>query len=353
MVTTNTATTPRSQNHNHRVHQHDAADAAAPRRSSPADEVASHTVKPGESLWSIARAHGSTVQELRELNPELKGDLIRPGQKLEVVNVEPVAKKPVDRDVQRSARGRASANDAAIRNRLDSRYTADAPSFAEIKNGEVMRRGMGGENVKELQTKLNKLGADLEVDGKFGPMTQAAVREFQGDHKLPETGRVDKDTVAALEQAKPKPRKREVDGPIDSSLGPTKNATAYVNGVPRTIRVVEVEGKLVEVRQAQRYLEMKKAAAKDGVDLQLVSGFRTMAEQRRLYDGWINKRPGFNLAARPGFSNHQSGTALDLNTQGTSDSVGTGKVYNWLAKNGARFDFARIPSEHWHWEFKR
>jgi LAS superfamily LD-carboxypeptidase LdcB len=128
--------------------------------------------------------------------------------------------------------------------------------------------------------------------------------------------------------------------------------TGYVNGRARQIQVTRVDGKLVEADTARAYLRMKQDAAKAGVHLNIVSGFRTMAEQQRLYDGWVNRRPGFNPAARPGYSNHQSGVALDLNTQGVNRSTGTGKVYNWLAQNAHKYGFKRIPIEHWHWEYQ-
>src|SRR5690606_15622592 len=52
-----------------------------------------------------------------------------------------------------------------------------------------------------------------------------------------------------------------------------------------------------------------------------------------------------NLAATPGYSNHQSGHALDLNTS-------TPGVLNWLNNHGAYYGFARtVPSEPWHWEW--
>jgi LysM repeat protein len=42
-----------------------------------------HTVRPGESLWSIARTHGLSVAELQRSN-NLQGHTIRPGQVLHV-----------------------------------------------------------------------------------------------------------------------------------------------------------------------------------------------------------------------------------------------------------------------------
>jgi hypothetical protein len=91
---------------------------------------------------------------------------------------------------------------------------------------------------------------------------------------------------------------------------------------------------------------MQAAAAGAGVDVRIVSGFRTMAEQERLYSCYVNCNcNSCNLAARPGTSNHQSGHALDLNTS-------SGGVLTWLNNNGARFGFSRtVPSEAWHWEW--
>ena len=42
-----------------------------------------------------------------------------------------------------------------------------------------MSRKDKGDNVSSLQSHLNGSGAKLEVDGKFGPQTQKAVRKFQ------------------------------------------------------------------------------------------------------------------------------------------------------------------------------
>ena len=52
----------------------------------------------------------------------------------------------------------------------------------------TLKRGSKGAEVKELQERLNQLGAALAVDGVFGKMTEAAVRKFQKDHGLKADG---------------------------------------------------------------------------------------------------------------------------------------------------------------------
>jgi len=200
--------------------------------------------------------------------------------------------------------------------------------------------------VKHTEKLLREVGAKPgKVDGIYTEATQQAVDRFRRKHHLKGVGQgVGRGTLMALERVARKMR--------DPIYGlPVSKATGYVNGNPRPLRVVRVEGELVEVDTARAYLRMQEAARKDGVNLDLISGFRTMSEQRYLYNGWVNRLPGFNPAAPPGYSNHQSGIALDLNTDGPSREVGSGAVYNWLAHHAGRYGFSRIPAEHWHWEY--
>jgi len=54
-----------------------------------------------------------------------------------------------------------------------------------------------------VQASLNRLGADptLVADGSFGPLTAAALREFQAQHGLEVDGKVGPATFAAIEAA--------------------------------------------------------------------------------------------------------------------------------------------------------
>jgi hypothetical protein len=97
------------------------------------------------------------------------------------------------------------------------------------------------------------------------------------------------------------------------------------------------------------YLKLVGAAEKDGVLLPLKSGFRTYPKQEYLYNGFIRHLPGFNLAARPGFSNHQDGYAYDFAIGGYEGNP----RYDWLKRHGPQHGFVRtVNKEPWHWEYR-
>lgn len=76
----------------------------------------------------------------------------------------------------------------------------NAAQSSELKplSGNSIGRRDKGDNVKQLQEHLNKSGAKLEADGKFGPETQKAVRKFQRKHNLTVDGKVGPETMGAL-----------------------------------------------------------------------------------------------------------------------------------------------------------
>jgi LAS superfamily LD-carboxypeptidase LdcB len=118
--------------------------------------------------------------------------------------------------------------------------------------------------------------------------------------------------------------------------------TGYRKGVASPVCVTRLEGMLVECGTAALFLQMKSAAAQQGVKLRIVSGFRSMKQQQTLHACYQQgKCP---QAAKPGYSHHQDGLALDLNTKERG-------VYEWLARSAAAFGFRRtVASEPWHWE---
>ncbi len=78
-----------------------------------------------------------------------------------------------------------------------------APASSTQPGLEGLSRGARGPEVKTLQEALNARGATLEADGKFGPLTEAALKKFQADAGCKGAGRVDAGTVSALKATAP------------------------------------------------------------------------------------------------------------------------------------------------------
>jgi D-alanyl-D-alanine carboxypeptidase len=77
--------------------------------------------------------------------------------------------------------------------------------------------------------------------------------------------------------------------------------------------------------------------------LAIRSGFRSHEKQKELYREY--RRGWGNLAARPGYSNHQSGRAVDI-------YIDDYNVYEWLLQNARNYGFKRtVKREAWHWEY--
>ncbi|MBZ0217542.1 MAG: peptidoglycan-binding protein [Fimbriimonadaceae bacterium] len=67
----------------------------------------------------------------------------------------------------------------------------------------VLRAGAAGARVIALQERLKATGAQIRVDGDFGPRTHRAVMRFQAAHRLEPDGIAGQETLAALKAAAP------------------------------------------------------------------------------------------------------------------------------------------------------
>lgn len=128
-----------------------------------------------------------------------------------------------------------------------------------------------------------------------------------------------------------------------------------------------LEGKKDQYFQADaiKFLEdMFDAAADDGIDLKVISAYRSFDEQTEL-KGQFEQVYGEGanaFSADQGYSEHQLGTTLDLTVKeigGTYLSFKDTEAYQWLLDNAYKYGFILSYSENndfyiyepWHWRF--
>lgn len=110
--------------------------------------------------------------------------------------------------------------------------------------------------------------------------------------------------------------------------------------------------------------EMLDDAAEDGVDLKIISAYRSFDVQTQLKGQYtVTYGSGANaFSADQGYSEHQLGTTVDLTVAsigGAYTSFKDTEAYQWLQKNAYRYGFIEsYPEgnsyyvyEPWHWRF--
>jgi hypothetical protein len=127
----------------------------------------------------------------------------------------------------------------------------------------------------------------------------------------------------------------EASAPVSSWTGMPSMAEGGGYSGPLVYR--DGEGMRPDVAAA--FDRMSAAARHAGIDLVVVSGFRSDAEQAELFA----RHPDPRWVAPPGHSLHRCATELDL---------GPSSAYGWLAANARRFGFVqRYSWEAWHFGF--
>lgn len=108
---------------------------------------------------------------------------------------------------------------------------------------------------------------------------------------------------------------------------------------------------------------MSSAAGAEGVVLTPQSGYRSYSYQKTLYEGYVKnegQEKADTYSARPGYSEHQTGLALDFSP--IDDTFDDTNAYKWLVKNAYKYGWIlRYPSdkasttgymyEPWHWRY--
>ena len=288
-------------------------------------------------------------------------------------------------------------------------YVASKPIFSGLYQVMNVTHSI---KPNDMSTTLE--GIKMRFDGKtsmrgIGPITLESLRAL-GTASQPNvnaTGPTTSNTGAVLQGL----LSPYLDVPNTSDLDLIPGT--YLNNAKKSITLVQIDGRPVEIFTAKAYLTMKSAALKDGIKLSINSGFRpqfgenlnvvstkgvlVLADSQHVLRVANLEKPNYpdpnnvtnpqgnivnvdsatlkpqvfhqvspnntqgyfkNAVAVPGSSKHGNGTALDLNT-GTrlTNSLHStplqNTIYVWLVTNGWKYGFVRtVNTEEWHFEYR-
>jgi len=116
---------------------------------------------------------------------------------------------------------------------------------------------------------------------------------------------------------------------------------------------------------------MRSAASAEGVELILLSGYRSVELQRQIFYGRKSARKQIaieraKVSAPPGYSEHSTGYAIDLGDGTRRDTdleveFESTRAFSWLKENAAKYHFVlsfpkgnsqKVNYEPWHWRFE-
>ena len=141
--------------------------------------------------------------------------------------------------------------------------------------------------------------------------------------------------------------------------------------VPAEQRISFEPGIELHVDAAEALDDMMRAAGADGVDLRLLSGFRSLSLQEEIFFDVASERnqtpeERAQVSAPPGYSEHSTGYAVDLGDGWSpethlSQSFEQTRAFRWLQDHAARYHFVLsfprgnqqgVLYEPWHWRFE-
>lgn len=227
----------------------------------------------------------------------------------------------------------------------DTLTTLDAPTRLPLVASRLQRQGTYAEKVRRLAERAD--GGDgrwSAADGMrfvsaigptIDPYERAVLEAFLGGTIVPGghlAGRIGR-------HAAPHRAPHQVRRLPDPGVGGLRNGHVP----PSRLSPVGDGEKLTKVA-ARQFREMDAGARAAGLDLRVNSGYRTYAEQARLYDAYLHGHG--NLAAAPGTSTHGLGLSADIDVRDP-------RTLAWLRHHASAYGFVNdVPSESWHWTYR-
>lgn len=127
------------------------------------------------------------------------------------------------------------------------------------------------------------------------------------------------------------------------------------------------EGHQIRSIVYEAFVDMWNQANNDGIYLIINSSYRNYQDQQSVYDSYkdtYGTTYADSIAARPGYSEHQTGLSLDIfsTEHTTTTNFKDSPAYSWLTENAYKYGFIQryketneeitgFAEESWHWRY--
>ena len=225
----------------------------------------------------------------------------------------------------------------------------------------------GSDTKKDLPKPDCDQAVDLQPAVPSGPIELAMLGSSLANPLLTETGSLQPDLADTLQEDQvtaPPVTDPWSQHAIRSGLTPVSES----NELSPAGRDIYQRRVMMSPGAKRAWLAMRAAARSDGIELQLISAFRSRSHQtgivqRKLARG-IPIEEVLSVNAAPGFSEHHSGNAIDIGAPGmppAEESFESTPAFRWLSERAAEFGFTMsyprgnpygIVYEPWHWYWR-
>jgi peptidoglycan hydrolase-like protein with peptidoglycan-binding domain len=225
---------------------------------------------------------------------------------------------------------------------IPTQTTSSTVSVTSLNITRILALRSYGDDVKRLQTVLNTVGYKLHVDGIFGALTEAAVRNYQGQNSLKADGVVGPNTVAHLNT---------------KVVTPATPATPTTAVTPKSLKVYQGLGNSVAFRNGPGSDSDKVPVYSFNIVMAAVDFDENGKILGAYLDGYEVSTPNYDGASMPHFSGWPDKEGYNITDHTTEKVSGVSKntkesasaeVNGWQTKRERGDSYGMNPANEWY-----